>query len=74
MFFLGLTFFAMMAGLEGEPYSLTAVAAAPTSLLSLDRETLQELLNYYPQIAGDLMRTLALRLNQAAAAMQQEWL
>jgi len=66
--------FGEVALLAGEPYSLTAVAATRVALLSLDRETLRELIGYYPQIAGDLMRTLALRLNQANGSTQKEWL
>ena len=59
--------------LAAEPYALTAVALTPAQLLSLDRETLNALINYYPSMALGLMQALALRLSQTANLLQKDW-
>jgi hypothetical protein len=64
--------FGEVALLAGEPYALTAVALTPAHLLSLDRETLNALINYYPSMALELMRALALRLNRATGPLQKD--
>lgn len=65
--------FGEVSVLAGEPYALTAVALTPAHLLSLDRETLNALINYYPSMALELMRALALRLNRATGLLQKDW-
>jgi AAA family ATP:ADP antiporter len=59
--------------LAAEPYALTAVTLTPARLLSLDREALNALINYYPPIALGLMQALALRLSQTANLLQKDW-
>jgi len=60
--------------LTNEPYTLTALALTPARLLALDRESLRELLDYYPDIALGLLRALALQLKETAALAQRTWM
>lgn len=56
-----------MSLLTDEPRSATVVAAVPTTVLELDRETFAALIAHYPVILGNLTRILSHRLRQTTA-------
>jgi MFS family permease len=56
-----------------EPYSLTAVTVSQTCLLVLERQTLLELIQYYPNISVTLLQNLAKRFEKASALLRNVW-
>jgi CRP-like cAMP-binding protein len=54
------------------PYALTAIALTPTDVLMLDRDTLNELGGYYPNIPFALTRYFALRLGHERGFWREE--
>lgn len=64
--------FGEVSMLSDQPYGLTAMALNDVSTLIIDRNTLKELIEYYPNIALGLMRELALRLGQSLDLWREE--
>jgi len=58
--------------LGDQPYALTAMAVSDVTTLIVDRDTLKELIEYYPNIALGLMRELALRLGRTHELWREE--
>jgi CRP-like cAMP-binding protein len=55
-------YFGEMAVLDDEPRSATILAATPTHLLTLDGESLRELIRGHPEISFSIFRVLTRRL------------
>jgi len=64
--------FGEVSMLGDQPYALTTMALSDVSTLIIDRDTLKELIEYYPNIALGLMRELALRLGQSLDLWREE--
>ncbi|MBI4631681.1 MAG: MFS transporter [Chloroflexi bacterium] len=64
--------FGEVSMLGDQPYALTTMALSNVSTLIIDRDTLKELIEYYPNIALGLMRELALRLGQSLDLWREE--
>ena len=64
--------FGEVSMLGDQPYALTTMALSDVSTLIIDRDTLKELIEYYPNIALGLMRELALRLGQSLDLWRDE--
>ncbi len=64
--------FGEVSMLGDQPYALTAMALSNVSTLIIDRDTLKELIECYPNIALGLMRELALRLGQSHDLWREE--
>lgn len=64
--------FGEVSMLSDQPYALTTMALSDVSTLIIDRDTLKELIEYYPNIALGLMRELALRLGQSLDLWKEE--
>ena len=58
-------YFGEMAVLADEPRSATIVAASPARLLSLDGESLRELIREHPDVSFSIFRVLTARLRAA---------
>jgi hypothetical protein len=56
-----------------EPYSLTAVTVSESCLLVLERATLLELIQYYPNISVTLLQNLARRFEKTSALLRNVW-
>jgi hypothetical protein len=56
-----------------EPYSLTAVTVSESCLLVLERQTLLELIQYYPNVSVALLENLAKRFEKASALLRNVW-
>jgi|GEM_PF-1730229 len=64
--------FGEVSMLGDQPYALTTMALSDVSTLIIDRDSLKELIEYYPNIALGLMRELALRLGQTLDLWREE--
>ncbi len=62
-------YFGEMAVLADEPRSATIVAASPARLLSLDGESLRELIREHPDISFSIFRVLTSRLRAAESRL-----
>jgi len=62
-------YFGEMAVLAGEPRSATIVTASPARLLSLDGDSLRELIREHPEISFSIFRVLTGRLRAAESRL-----
>jgi HEAT repeat protein len=62
-------YFGEMAVLDDEPRSATILAASPTHLLSLDGESLRELIRAHPEISFSIFPVLTRRLRAAESRL-----
>ncbi len=54
------------------PHTLTAVTISSTQILSLERDTLRELLHYYPNAAFGILKGLACQVDRMANILQAQ--
>jgi CRP-like cAMP-binding protein len=64
-------YFGEMAVLADEPRSATIMAASPARLLSLDGESLRELIREHPDISFSIFRVLTGRLRAAESRLTE---
>jgi CRP-like cAMP-binding protein len=62
-------YFGEMAVLADEPRSATIVTASPTRLLSLDGDSLRDLIREHPEISFSIFRVLTARLRAAESRL-----
>jgi CRP-like cAMP-binding protein len=61
--------FGEMAVLDGERRSATCIAAAPSVLLSLGKDSLDKMLNEAPKIAAKIIRAIAIAMSRRLRMM-----
>jgi hypothetical protein len=68
----GVDYFGEMAILDREPRSVTIVAAENSRLLSLDGQSLKDLIQQMPEISFEILRVLTTRVRRAEQRLREE--